>query len=514
MGSPTKAELAAQVAALRKALAREKAKRGRLEGLQAEAQERQAATSEILQVIARSPSDAQPVFEAIVASAARLCDAEFSAVARIEDGLLHLVAMSNMSPAETAAYRSLFPRPPARDFVIGRAFIDGAPVHVEDVRADPDYDPRTLAVLQQAAPYRSYLGIPILRDGVPIGAIGCGRRRVKPFTRAQIELVQTFADQAVIAIENVRLFSELRARNRDLTDALDQQTATAEVLKVISQAQADVQPVLEALAESATRLFGAEGGRLARIRRASVPVSCGTVGPVPSCSELLAQNVSRRRRRLDDRTVLRRAPDIHIVDVLDRSPSHRVPRRPSGGGLRSVLGVPDAAGQDDVGRRDRMYRTEAGGFTAHRDRADRDLRRPGRDRHRERAPAQRAAGQERRPHRGPRAADSDQRDPARDLAVPRPNVQPVFDTIAQSAVRFCDGIRRRACSGSTASCFTWWPTHNFTPEARGALRAYLSAALDRARACRCRAVLDRASVHVPDRRAGPRVSPSSRQPAA
>ena len=158
MGSPTKAELAAQAAALRKALAREKAKRGRLEALQTEAQERQAATSEILQVIARSPSDAQPVFEAIVASAARLCDAEFSAVARIEDGLLHLVAMSNMSPAETAAYRSLFPRPPARDFVIGRAFVDGAPVHVEDVRADPDYDPRTLAVLQQAAPFGATWG--------------------------------------------------------------------------------------------------------------------------------------------------------------------------------------------------------------------------------------------------------------------------------------------------------------------------------------------------------------------
>jgi hypothetical protein len=157
MGSPTKAEVAAQAAALRKALARERAKRGRLEALQTEAQERQAATSEILQVIARSPSDAQPVFEAIVASAARLCDAEFSAVMRIEDGLLHLAAMSNMSPAETAAYRSLFPRSPARDFAVGRAFVDGRPVHIEDVRTDPDYDPRTLKVLQEAAPYRTDL---------------------------------------------------------------------------------------------------------------------------------------------------------------------------------------------------------------------------------------------------------------------------------------------------------------------------------------------------------------------
>ena len=178
-------------------------------------------------------------------------------MARIEDGLLHLVAMSNMSPAETAAYRSLFPRPPARDFVIGRAFIDGGPVHVRTYGPIPTTIRGRSEVLQQAAPYRSYLGIPILRDGVPIGAIGCGRRRVKPFTRAQIELVQTFADQAVIAIENVRLFNELRARNHDLSDALDRQTATAEVLRTISQAQADVQPVFEAIADSAMRLFDA-----------------------------------------------------------------------------------------------------------------------------------------------------------------------------------------------------------------------------------------------------------------
>ena len=203
MGRPPRLSSPPRSPRLRKALAREQAKRRRLEDLSDRGAGASGRASEILQVIARSPSDAQPVFEAIVASAARLCDAEFSAVARIEDGLLHLVAMSNMSPPETAAYRSLFPRPPTRDFVIGRAFVDGRPVHVEDVQADPDYDPRTLAVLQQAAPYRTYLGIPILRDGVPIGAIGCGRRRVKPFTEAQIELVQTFADQAVIAIENV-----------------------------------------------------------------------------------------------------------------------------------------------------------------------------------------------------------------------------------------------------------------------------------------------------------------------
>src|SRR4029453_19209940 len=97
------------------------------------------ATSEMLRVISASPTDVQPVFAAIVESASRLCEAEFSAVARFEDGLLHLAAISNMSPAEAAAYESLFPRPPLRDFIIGRAFVDGRPVHVEDVLLDPDY---------------------------------------------------------------------------------------------------------------------------------------------------------------------------------------------------------------------------------------------------------------------------------------------------------------------------------------------------------------------------------------
>jgi two-component system, NtrC family, sensor kinase len=247
----------AELRALRQALADERAARARVEDALTEALEQRTAASEILGVISRSPSDAQPVFQAIVAHAARLCDAAFSAVARFDGALLQLVAVNNMSPEETAAYHSLFPRPPGRDYVIGRAFLDGHPVHVEDIDADPGYDPRTRAVLMRAAPYHTYLGIPIVRDGVAIGAIGCGRREVKPFTPAEIELVKTFADQAVIAIENARLFTELQARNRDLSDALDRQTATAEILRTISQAQADVQPVFEVIADSAMRLLGA-----------------------------------------------------------------------------------------------------------------------------------------------------------------------------------------------------------------------------------------------------------------
>ena len=204
------------------------------------------------------------MFEAIVANAARLCEAEFSAVARFSEGLLHLAAISNMSPGEIEAYHSLFPRPAHRGFIIGRAFVEGRPVHVEDVREDPDYDPRTLEVLQHAAPYRTFLGIPIRRNGVTIGAIGCGRRDVRPFTPSQIELVKTFADQAVIAIENVRLFQELEVRNRDLTETLEQQTATSEILRVISASPTDIQPVLDAVAANAARLCEASDAQIYR----------------------------------------------------------------------------------------------------------------------------------------------------------------------------------------------------------------------------------------------------------
>jgi PAS domain S-box-containing protein len=227
-----------------------------------EALEQQTATSEILSVISRSPTDVQPVFEAIVTRAARVCEAEFSAVARFADGLLHLVALNNMSPEETAAFHSLFPRAPGRHFVMGRAFVDAQPVHFDDVLTWLDYDLHTVQVLQSVSGYRSFVAVPIFRESTPIGVIGCGRREVKPFTATQIDLVKTFADQAAIALENVRLFSELETRNRDLGEALEQQTATAEVLQVINSSPGDLTPVFDAMLQKALSLCGAAFGQL------------------------------------------------------------------------------------------------------------------------------------------------------------------------------------------------------------------------------------------------------------
>ena len=250
-------ELRQIVTALQRELDRRTAERD-------EALAQQAATGEVLSAISRSPTDIQPVFDAIVGRAAALCQAEFSAVARLEYGLLHLVALHSMSPEERAAFHSLFPRPLARNFVMGLAFLDAQPVHFEDVLTWQDYDARTIEVLQSVAQYRSFLAVPIFREGRPIGVIGCGRREVKPFTATQIALVKTFADQATIAIENVRLFNELATRNRDLGEALEQQTATAEVLQVINSSPGDLAPVFDAMLDKATHLCEASYGMLYR----------------------------------------------------------------------------------------------------------------------------------------------------------------------------------------------------------------------------------------------------------
>jgi GAF domain-containing protein len=281
-----------------------------------EAVEQQRATSEILRVIARSPTDVQPVFDAIVARAARICEAEFSAVVRFDEGLLHLVAVHSLSPEETAAFHSLFPRLPSRNFVMGRAFVDAQAVHFEDVLAELDYDSRTLDVLQSVAKFRSFLGVPIFRQGRPIGVIGCGRREVKPFTATQIELLKTFTDQAAIAIENVRLFNALETRNRDLGEALEQQTATAEVLQVINRSPGDLTPVFDATLDKALRLCEAAFGILSTYKGDDLHQVVAMRGVPAAISELLRQPV-----HLGPETGMGRLARgerfVHIADAAD-----------------------------------------------------------------------------------------------------------------------------------------------------------------------------------------------------
>jgi GAF domain-containing protein len=281
-----------------------------------EALAQQTATGEILGVISRSPTDIRPVFEAIVENASRLCEAEFSAVARLEGGLLHLVALNNMSPEEAAAFHSLFPRRPGRRFAMGRALVDARPVHIDDVLTDLDYDPRTLEVLQSVARYRSFLAVPIFREGRPVGVVGCGWREFKPFTATQIDLVKTFADQAAIAIENIRLFEELETRNRDLGEALEQQTATAEVLQVINSSPGNLAPVFDAMLDKALGLCGAAFGVLwtydgERVHAAALR------GVPPEFAEFLTRAPHPVGPDNAHGRLLRGEPVVHIADVAE-----------------------------------------------------------------------------------------------------------------------------------------------------------------------------------------------------
>ncbi len=220
-----------------------------------EALEQQAATSEILRVIPTSTSSAQPVFDAIAKSAARLCAAEFCFVFRFDGELLHPAAYHGISREGIEAVGAKFPQQPNRGNVTGRAFIGGVVEQIPDVFTDPDYKMLPLAKIVS---YRSAIGVPLLWKERPIGAIAVTRRAIGLFPERQVELLRTFADQAVIAIENVRLFNEAKAHNRELTEALEQQTATSEILRVISTSPTDTQPVFDTIAQRAAQLCGAQ----------------------------------------------------------------------------------------------------------------------------------------------------------------------------------------------------------------------------------------------------------------
>jgi two-component system, NtrC family, sensor kinase len=293
-----------------------------------EALEQQTATAEILRVISSSPTDVHPVFEAIAANAARVCEAGNANVYRFDGTLIHVEASYGYTAEELAAAQGTFPMPPGRSNATSRAVSTGVIVHVPDMTADPEY--ASPAFID--AGFRTVLSVPMLRGSKPIGTITVARRDVRPFSDRQIALLHTFADQAVIAIENVRLFNETK-------EALEQQTATAEILRVISSSPTDLQPVMDVVAESAARFCGATDAAIWRLEDEALRL-VATHGPMPA-SLPIGATIAVSARTVSGR-VVRDRQTIHIEDILalpeTEFPDHLATTRRSP--ARTVLATP------------------------------------------------------------------------------------------------------------------------------------------------------------------------------
>ena len=321
-----------------------------------EALEQQAATDEVLRIIRRSPANAQPVFDAIVESASRLCGAVFSAVYLYDDDHFRIVATNNFSREATRQILELRQqRKPDRSHIAGRAILERAITHVPDVLADPEYS-REWAL---AGGWRSVLAVPLLRDNNPLGVLSVSKAEPIPFSDRQIQLLKTFADQALIAIENVRLFEAERQRTNDLSEALEQQTATSEVLKVISSSPGELEPVFGAMLANATRICEAKFGTLFRFDGKAFHRAAG-IG-VPSA---LAELQKKRGPYLPESgTLLDRVLQTRKVAHSPDYAAEPIPGNAAKlGGARSTVAVPMLKDSELVGAII-IYRQEVKPFT-------------------------------------------------------------------------------------------------------------------------------------------------------
>ena len=297
--------------------------------------EQQIATSDILRVIAGSPTDLQPIFDAIVRNASRLCGSEYAIVARYDGELLHLAAQHNARPGTADTTAKLFPQAPRRSSIAARALVDAAVVHVPDIEMEEELEPSARERYRRIM--RAVVAVPMIYEGRPLGVVGVSRGTAGPFSDRQIDLLRTFADQASIAIENVRLFTELQASNRDLSEALQQQTATADVLKVISRSTFDLQAVLDTLVELAARLCEADRTTINR-QHGSAFQQVANYSQTPEHAAFTTYPIPAGRGSLVGRTI-EEGRVVHIHDVL-ADPEFTFRESVQISGVRTMLGVP------------------------------------------------------------------------------------------------------------------------------------------------------------------------------
>ncbi|HEX6158106.1 MAG TPA: GAF domain-containing protein, partial [Burkholderiales bacterium] len=267
-----------------------------------EALEQQTATADVLKVISGSRTDVAPVFDAILKSAVGLCDAELAAMFSYDGKLVDMVATHNWPREAQEYFAKVYPSPPSPKFLSGRTVLGKSLVEIADAAADENYDPNSV----ETGHWRRMLGVPLMRGGEPLGAMVVAWREPGQTPRRQVELLQTFADQAAMAIENVRLFNETK-------ESLEQQTAISEVLRVISSSPADVQPVLDAVAERAARICAAQYTDIVLVDRGGIRVAAG-VGDLRRTGR--DEIVPLDRGTVMGRSIIDRTP-IHIADVLE-----------------------------------------------------------------------------------------------------------------------------------------------------------------------------------------------------